>query len=95
MSIRDFATELLRQIFYIAVHSEVAVLLVAAGNHNSPRTSMSLSHTCSFWRQICLQYPELWTFLPADQMSVELRRLFVERSASKPLVLLFDNDEGA
>ena len=89
-TVHDLASELLCRIFDMAVYEEQ----VDAAKRKSPRTAMALSHTCSFWRQVCISYADLWTFLPVDRMSKELYRLFVERSEPRLLVLYFDEWEG-
>ena len=85
MPICDLAPDLLTQIFDMVVYYERV-----DDYYRSPRAAVALSLTCSYWRNLCISYPELWTFLPVAHMSKRLRRLFVERCASRPLTLYFD-----
>ena len=90
MTIHDLASELLCQIFGMAVYEED----MDTAKIDSPATAMALSQTCSFWRQLCLAYPDMWTFIPMDNMSQELCWLFAARSASSLLTLYFDRPDG-
>ena len=90
MAIYHLPTELLCQIFSMAVYEED----MDTAKIDSPVTARALSQTCSFWRQLCLAYPDMWTFIPMDNMSEELCWLFAARSASSLLTLYFERRDG-
>ena len=91
MPVGDLAPELLYQIFDMAIHRDNEQVYTSQYDSESPRTVMALSHTCSYWRHVCIACPELWTFLPVDHMSKKLLRLFVKRSAPKLLSLFSEH----
>ena len=80
--IHDLALELLCRIFDMTVFYDDIYL----AKRKSPRAALTLSHTCSHWRRVCISYSGLWTFLPWNHMSSELRQLFMERTRTSAQV---------
>lgn len=89
--IRRLPLELLREIFLEACSSTFLAVPEREILQTASQTPLNIASVCSYWRDICLAFPHLWTsiFVNADNAKLteqekNLVSLFQRRSLSRP-----------
>lgn len=65
-----------------------AIFEIAAEGGRDFRTLLSISHSCSYWRKVCIETEALYRFIDVSVMPVTLAEHFLTRSPT-PFILLY------
>ncbi|KAJ3714327.1 hypothetical protein DFJ43DRAFT_1160869 [Lentinula guzmanii] len=88
VSVNHMPVELLQEIFSYLLPSRDWML------RRSPPPQLALVQVCTYWRNIALSYPRLWSTIMIIQpigRHISMTKLWLERSGQHPLTLYIDH----
>ncbi|OBZ65992.1 hypothetical protein A0H81_14035 [Grifola frondosa] len=86
-SISKLSNDILYEIFLALISTSPEIVKQA---HLEGRSWLAITHTCSYWRNLALDSPQLWSFIHVSRgAGVEMLREFIRRSQRADLSVAF------